>query len=180
MSCVDRRWLFKHFRLICLKIGQCPADRESVYCRSSGCFERLRTLVERRPGGENIINDEDRAVSYSRCIRNMESIFDVCEALQAIQARLRFRRDFPHKNIVTHGKTDPAAKDSCQQPGLVEASLPQSFQMKGDGKNNVWPQRHFPPVTGYQQIRQGPHPMEATAELQLMNPPANHTGMVDG
>ena len=118
-------------------VRYCPADSEGVNRRCSGCFQGFGALIERRPGGENIIDDQDRAASHFACIRHMEGISDILEAFFPIQPRLRFRPALSDQNVKADRQTQPAPTNLGKESGLIEASLLQTFDMERNGKNHI-------------------------------------------
>jgi len=146
--------------------------------RGSGGFQRLGAFVECRPGGVDIIDDEN-ATTFDRAgVPHMEGIFDVPKALLPVEARLWFGPNPPDEDIEMHRTTHPAPESFGKQARLVEASLLKSPQMEGDRKDHVGGRPRFAEAKVYKQIGKGGYPMELISELQLMYPPANHTGVM--
>jgi hypothetical protein len=108
----------------------------------------------------------------------MEGILDIMQALFSIQARLRFRPALPDQDIEIDRKAKPMAKSLSEQSRLIEASLSQSFHMKGNGEDHLHNGRCFSPKQLDQQFGKRRRPMELASKLQLMNPVAHHTRML--
>ncbi len=108
----------------------------------------------------------------------MEGILDIMQALFSTQARLWFRPALPDQDIKIDRKAKLSAKSFGEQSRLVEASLSQSFHMKGDGEDHLHKGRCFSPKQLDQQFSKRRRPMELASKLQLMNPFANHTRML--
>ncbi len=148
--------------------------------RGPGVFQRFGTFIERRPGGIDIIDDEN-ATTFDRAgVLHLEGIFDVPKALLPVEARLRFRPNTPDQDIEMHRTTHSAPESFGKQTRLVEASLLNSPHMEGDREDHVGDRPRLAEAQVDKQLGKGRYPMELTSELQLMNPPAHDTGMMGG
>lgn len=108
--------------------------------RSPGCFKGFGAFIEGGPGGIDIINDEDTPFPHFALVDHMEGVFNIVQALFAVQARLRLRPACSEKTVERYRQPQPAPESPGKQTRLVEAALSQALDMKGDGKNHVYRQ----------------------------------------
>jgi len=137
-------------------------------------FEGFGAFTERRPRGEDIVDDENASVFDPGTIRHQKGVLDILQALFAIQARLRFGPALPDKDVIANGTVNQATKSPGEQSSLIEASLLQTPHMQGDREDQVCRDGIVPPENIRQQLGKRQYPMEPASKFQLMDPITQH------
>ena len=86
-------------------------------------FQRLRTFVEGRSSGEDIVNDENTHAFHFADIRHPECVSDILQSLFTIEARLRLCPAFPGEDLKKHGETNQVPEGFGKKSGLIETPL---------------------------------------------------------
>lgn len=115
----------------------CPGQREHMNSRGTGFQQSLGTLVDRRPGRKDIVNEEHAPAGENACILYCESPPKITRALRASQRRLRSSGEYSDKSCGHNREVEVTAKEIREQQRLVEFPLAQPARMQRNRHNQI-------------------------------------------
>ena len=115
----------------------CPGQREHVNSRGTGFQQSLGTLVDRRPGRKDIVDQEHAPAGENLCVVYCESPPKIARTLRASQRRLRNSGAYSDKSCGHNREVEVTAKEIREQQRLVEFSLAQPTRMERNRHNQI-------------------------------------------